>query len=973
MSRIIAGIYEIDKEIGSGGGGIVYIGKHLRLNKRIVLKADKRTLSVGTEKLRREVDLLKDLSHMYIPKVYDFVQSEGVVYTVMDYIEGESLDKLLKRGERPTQPQVIYWACQLLEALKYLHTYPPYGILHGDLKPANIMLRPDGTICLIDFNIALALGEHGAVKVGHSRGYASPEHYGSVDIQSQQNTGHTISEKTLEDDDSTQTDANETLPDDNKTGGKNRNFSSAFKRTTNGKNLVLLDVRSDIYSLGATLYHLLSGKRPEQNALEVSPLDDDICSPAISKIIKKAMAPVPSERYQSAVEMLDAFRQLHRSDERAVKHRKCKLAAACFSTGLFLVGGLFVFIGLKQLEQRQRALTLAEYSSNELERGAVGNAVRLALQGIPAEKSIFEAPVTAQSQMALTNALGVYDLSDGFKSKDILELPAVPFDIEISPGEKYLAVVYAYEMAVFEIETQEKVAVLPSQKSALSDVVFVDDLHLIFAGIDGVTAYDLEKKKILWTGETATSLSISEDRKRVAAVDRKDSRAVIYQTADGEKVAVCDFGELHMDVPENDIFADAEHRIFSMNQDGSMLAVSFSNGDLVIFYIGTPDKYLLISQGSKQRNYSGGFCGKYFAYRTQEDHCWNFRLIDVEKGSVVGEYESEQVILLSVIEQEIYIANGGLLIRLDPETLKESEMAYVSDSDIVGFSVGKNHTLVATDKNELPFFDRAGKFLSSETSDEISDFIILKDNYAVTGNRNAPRLRFFKLENKETEHGFRYDFHYIHDEARVSSDRKTMMLFSVLGFQIYDAKGCLLKEIELPDPEKIYDQQFVRDKNDSWLEVIWYDGIRRCYSASDGTMIFEGQGEIPQRDLYEEFYVDQYKITSDLHEAPKVYERKNNRLVATLEEDSYLTYVTKIDEYILTEYIRASGERYGLLLNQRFEKIAYLPNLCDVVGDTFVFDDKAGNLRQCRLYSLQELVSLGERFIQKLDKESDLI
>ena len=179
MGQVIAGLYEIREELGSGGGGVVYLGWHLRMEKSIVLKADKRSLNTKMEKLRREVDMLKGLSHMYIPQVYDFVQENGVVYTVMEFIDGESLNKVLERGERVSQPQVIKWACQLLEALCYLHSRPPYGILHGDIKPANIMFRPNGDICLIDYNIALALGEDGAVKVGFSRGYASPEHYGT--------------------------------------------------------------------------------------------------------------------------------------------------------------------------------------------------------------------------------------------------------------------------------------------------------------------------------------------------------------------------------------------------------------------------------------------------------------------------------------------------------------------------------------------------------------------------------------------------------------------------------------------------------------------------------------------------------------------------------------------------------------------------------------------------------------------------
>ena len=172
MPQAIASTYEMLEQIGSGGGGIVYLGRHIRLDKAVVLKADKRTLTASPEVLRREVDALKNLSHTYIPQVYDFVAEGDTVYTVMDYIEGESLDKPLARGERFPQAQIIQWACQLLEALIYLHGHPPHGILHSDIKPANIMLTPQGDIRLIDFNIALALGEDGSVRVGYSRGYA---------------------------------------------------------------------------------------------------------------------------------------------------------------------------------------------------------------------------------------------------------------------------------------------------------------------------------------------------------------------------------------------------------------------------------------------------------------------------------------------------------------------------------------------------------------------------------------------------------------------------------------------------------------------------------------------------------------------------------------------------------------------------------------------------------------------------------
>ena len=111
MGVLIAGTYEILHQIGAGGGGIVYLGRHLRLGKLVVLKADRRTLSTRPEVLRREVDALKNLSHTYIPQVYDFVVEDGVVYTVMDYIEGESLDKPLKQGRHFSQATVVEWAC----------------------------------------------------------------------------------------------------------------------------------------------------------------------------------------------------------------------------------------------------------------------------------------------------------------------------------------------------------------------------------------------------------------------------------------------------------------------------------------------------------------------------------------------------------------------------------------------------------------------------------------------------------------------------------------------------------------------------------------------------------------------------------------------------------------------------------------------------------------------------------------------
>lgn len=988
MSQVVAGLYEIQYEIGSGGGGIVYLGRHQRLNKQVVLKADKRKLTTATEVLRREVDLLKGLSQTYIPQVYDFVQEDGVVYTIMDYIEGESLDKILARGQKLEQAQVIRWACQLLEALQYLHSQPPYGILHGDIKPANIMVRPNGDICLIDYNIALALGEDGAVKVGFSRGYASPEHYNAdyllqnkaaavgVLSGSDVKRRNVSEDETQTDNDETQTDEDETLTDDSglqseaqetlAESGSSIAKSRIMGKTGTGsgkKGGMLLDVRSDIYSLGATLYHLLSGTRPAQNAREVVPLDAKYCSPAVSLILQKAMSPYPEKRYQTAEEMLDAFRQLHRRDARVVRHKRRMTTVAVMLSLLFLTGGTAAFVGLKQLEQRQNALALAEYSANALAKGDISGAIELALQAIPEDGNIFNAPVTAEAQKALTDALGVYDLSDGYKLLGRTELPAAPFKIVASPEGKRFAVVYAYEMAVYEAETNERITALRIQESALSDVVFVDEDTLIYAGDGGITAYDLEHREILWSGETATMLSLSQDRKMVAAVDRTADHAVIYCAADGSVAAECSFGGKRLDVPVNDIFADARDSIFALNENGTMLAASFSDGGLRIFDLLSEDDDIIIYDESDYQHFEGGFSGGYFTYAANKSGDTFFGIVDLERVEYIGMMESQDDFHVQTDHENIYLSNANLLVRFDSETMEEVELAYTKDVNITGFSAGKEYCIVATDNNCYSFYDSGANLMAAEAASENCDFTVMLEDYAVVGNRNEPAFYLIGLENHEDATLLSYDAHYEHSEARISQDEKTVMLFDYRGFRIYDIAGDLLMETVLPDAEYIYDQQYRKREDEAYLEVIWYDGTVRCYSAEDGSLISEERKEAPDTDLYEEFYTDRYRVASSLHEAPKVYALESEELVAVLESESYLTYVTQAGDYLITEYISAEGERYGLILNEHFETLAYLPGLCDITEEYLVFDYKSGNLRHSRLYSLQELIDLGESYI----------
>ena len=948
MSQIIASTYEILQEIGSGGGGVVYLGRHLRLGKWVVLKADKRTITAKPEVLRREVDALKNLSHTYIPQVYDFVTEGETVYTVMDYIEGESLDKALKRGERFPQAQVVEWACQLLEALCYLHSRPPHGILHSDIKPSNIMRTPQNDIRLIDFNIALALGEEGAVRVGFSRGYASPEHYG-MDY-----AGMGATER---DEDDVLTRVSE--PEGPETVMPSVPVSSRGS-TGSGKRTVLLDVRSDIYSLGATLYHLFTGRRPAQDAREVLPISDQEVSPAVAAIIRKAMDPDPNRRWQTAAEMLRAFEHLHDEDPRMKRHRRrCRVTAALLAL-VFLAGGFTAFVGLKQMERLQNAYALAEYSANALREGDVDGALSYALAAIPTEGSIFDPPQTAQAQRALTNALGVYDLTDGFKAHRLLALPSEPIKTALSPSGTRAAALTSGLVTVFDTDTGETLAELPAEQSALADVVFVDENTLLYAGEGAIRCYDLAEGAERWSGKAATTITLSGDRSLAAAVYKDENVAAVYDVKTGEALRAVSFQDKHQSVLPNDVFADPEDNLLALDASGNWLAASFSDGSLQVFDLRDSENVVELYEASDYTHFEGGFYGQYLAFSATSSEESVFAVIDLEAMAQTGGFLSQLPFHVQADETGVYVGTENILVRIHPVTGEQAEVAY-TDADITAFARTADHTLTATADGAYCVFDSGARLLEKVEEGGPWDFVQAAGDFILVANRDTPSLRILRLEDHPEAQLASYDPGDLHDEARVSADGSTVMLFRYDGFRLYDTAGTLLAETALPDAEQVYDQQYRRDESGSYLEVFYNDGTIRRYSATDGSLLSETAGEAPDGTLYEEFFTDAYRITSPLHGTPEVYDRESGELVCTLEPDAYLTYVTQVGDKIITEYISAQGQRYGLLLDENCETLADLPELCDVLADgTLVFDDMRGNLRQSRIYSMQELLALAD-------------
>lgn len=982
MAEIIASTYEIIEKIGSGGGGDIYLANHLRLGKKVVLKADKREITTPPELLRREVDVLKELSHTYIPQVYDFFVQDGIVYTVIDYIEGESLDKPLKRGEVFSQRQVIMWAKQLLSALSYLHRPihgdPPRGFVHSDIKPANLMRTRNGDICLIDFNITLALGETSTI--GRSAGYASPEHYGldfSTDGETQ-STGGVTEELTEE-----LTEA-QAAPDDEETAtvsladpkGRNRELDpltvslpreekgqKRIAKTTalpKGKKRVIVpDVRSDIYSVGATLYHLLSGVRPEKNAKEVVPLSADRDSLQLVKIITKAMNPNPDLRYQTADEMLYDLTHLHENDPRAIRLRKqqrwvCALLAVCTLTGL-----VFTFVGLKRMQTTEKWLKLAEYSQNALTAGDLEAAVDYAVQAVPMRSDLLTPAAVAQGQRALADALGVYDLADGYKATRTVELPSEVLYLQCSPNGNAAACVCSGEVIVFDTQTGEKMASLPAEKSALAEAHFLSDDVVLYSGVDGLRAYDIKAQKALWKGKPATAIRISGDGKSVAAVYKEESFATVYDAATGKAKETVSFQGKQQRVTVNDRFANPNDNLLAINQDGTKLSASFADGSLVLYDLSRPgEPATILDRSVPYVHFEGGFYENYLAFSASTDSKSVFAVVDADTKEQTGGFSEDGMFGVQTDENGIYVAYDNILVKMHLVTGEQTPLVSTKET-IRHFAVDGDQAVIATEEG-FAFYGKDAKLVSSYQNQNRSDLVPIANGTALVGSMDAPIVRVLRQEEHGSQNVFSYDPAYEHDEARVSTDRKTVMLFSCNGFAIYDKTGKVVKKATLPEPEQMYDQQFIRDQKGDRLEVTYYDGLVRTYDAATGERLAEERRDAPDLTLEEEFVTKNYRIVSPLHGAPEVHDLESDRLLYQLAEDAYLTYVTQVEDYLVTQYVTADGSCYGQLLNENCEVVADLPYLCDIADGTFFFDYPSGTIRQSRIYNLEQLIQIAK-------------
>ena len=372
------GVYSEITEIGSGGGGVIFKAYHQRLEKYVVLKKMRSQVN-GILDERIETDILKNLHHEYLQQVIDFLKIENDVYTVMDFVEGQSFEQMIKEKKTFTKEKILKYTRQLCEVMAYLHKQKP-PILHGDIKPANIMLKPDDNICLIDFNIAGFLSDGVMVTVGYSAGYASPEQcqavqsLGNSDFYTRQSTKKTEEETVLQqspvniDEDVTllSNRQEEVLTKMSAYPEDNEKKSPLQKREsiTLDNSIIKIDLRADVYSIGATMYHLATGIHPSTNPEKNLPIENiaEGYSSGFSIIINKAMETDPSKRFANAVEMLRAVEKIHKYD-RKYKVLILKQELAYFAMVLFIGASVLMFflgeqrMNLEQIEEYKTIIT----------------------------------------------------------------------------------------------------------------------------------------------------------------------------------------------------------------------------------------------------------------------------------------------------------------------------------------------------------------------------------------------------------------------------------------------------------------------------------------------------------------------------------------------------------------------------------------------------------------------------------------
>lgn len=371
---IIDSKYEILKLLNTGGmNSAIYLALDKKLNRQWAIKKVRKSSSQTTSMLMAEASIMKNLDHPMLPRIVGIEEDPKFFYIIMDFVQGENLKTVVTSSGPQAQDTVVSWGIKLCDVLTYLHGK---GIVYRDMKPANIMLSPDGNIKLIDFGIAREYKENASedtTALG-TEGYAAPEQY--------EGKGQT-------------------------------------------------DARTDVYGMGITLFQLLTGVNPssyQENIFSIR-LQNPNLSSGLDKIILKCTNKDPKKRYQSTEELKKALLNYRKLDDKFLKKQK-KVIKKFFtllglSTLCFVIAGGSFIASYFQKNNRYSALLSGVPSK--------ANIIK-AIDVKPSETAGYVALLNYYGKEIDQNELSEFSHIYGEHREDIADIE----DVSMIAGEKIL-------------------------------------------------------------------------------------------------------------------------------------------------------------------------------------------------------------------------------------------------------------------------------------------------------------------------------------------------------------------------------------------------------------------------------------------------------------------------------------------------------------------------------------------------------
>lgn len=371
---IIDSKYEILKLLNTGGmNSAIYLALDKKLNRQWAIKKVRKSSSQTTSMLMAEASIMKNLDHPMLPRIVGIEEDPKFFYIIMDFVQGENLKTVVTSSGPQAQDTVVSWGVKLCDVLTYLHGK---GIVYRDMKPANIMLSPDGNIKLIDFGIAREYKENASedtTALG-TEGYAAPEQY--------EGRGQT-------------------------------------------------DARTDVYGMGITLFQLLTGVNPssyKENIFSIR-LQNPNLSSGLDKIILKCTNKDPKKRYQSTEELKKALLNYRKLDDKFLKKQK-KVIKKFFtllglSTLCFVIAGGSFIASYFQKNNRYSALLSGVPSK--------ANIIK-AIDVKPSETAGYVALLNYYGKEIDQNELSEFSHIYGEHREDITDIE----DVSMIAGEKIL-------------------------------------------------------------------------------------------------------------------------------------------------------------------------------------------------------------------------------------------------------------------------------------------------------------------------------------------------------------------------------------------------------------------------------------------------------------------------------------------------------------------------------------------------------